>query len=568
MKKFIFALFSIAALLVSCTDDDTISGLDILSVDKTIVSISENGGSETVTINAKAPWNIVEDAIPSNLTVSPLSGGAGETKVTFSSPGVKKAIKGVNIEILCDGQSQYLIYQQQADPSMASPYPEFKAGKYWIMFKKEDGKWLSSKHATCGIDNNSYTYISCSDTEGDLPNLTGAKEHVFTFESTTGGFFIKDTEDAYLYMDGDGKYNNFYRTADKSKAMVWTVEQTSDTEYEITSSQGKWIQYSTGYSTWGAYNSKQEKALLPYLVPAKELSIALAESQVTIPKEANTFTVPAEINADEVSVNYDVDWLQYLGTTSEGLKFKAAENTGGARNAKVNITSSLQGKNITNATLEINQEGSIQEVTVEQFLAAEVGDALYKITGRVTNRTDISGHKFDLDTYGNFDLVDATGNVYIYGVMTPEMVSKQFGTLGVKEGDIITVIGKRAEYKDAPQMGSAYYVSHTPVTKIDAASFNALKDDANTWYELTGTVTDGTAQAGHKFDLATYGNFDLIDATGDVYVYGLTTGWGGPSKSAGNLGLKAGDVITIVAHKTSYKDAPQAGSAWFVSKAE
>ena len=218
------------------------------------------------------------------------------------------------------------------------------------------------------------------------------------------------------------------------------------------------------------------------------------------------------------------------------------------------------------AEVTITQAGSIVDITVADFLAVPEGDALYKITGRVTNRTEIEGNKFDLTTYGNFDIVDATGNAYVYGVMTPDMQAKMFGTLGVHEGDIITIIGKRSSYNGNPQVGGAYYVSHQTVTKISAADFNALADDANTWYELTGVVTDGRSQEGHKFDLATYGNFDLVDATGDVYVYGLVPGWGGAEKQCSTTGIAAGDNITIVAHKGSNKDAPQATKAWFVKK--
>ena len=67
------------------------------------------------------------------------------------------------------------------------------------------------------------------------------------------------------------------------------------------------------------------------------------------------------------------------------------------------------------------------------------------------------------DVYGNFDLVDETGSVYVYG-LTSSFVAKNdksFASLGLKEGDIVTLVGKRDSYNDQDQVGGpAYYSSH------------------------------------------------------------------------------------------------------------
>lgn len=584
LRNIIFALIAGASIFASCTKETTRDSLDVLKVDKTFVSIDKLGGEASLTINATADWKIVDkvivkgkevSAFPEGLEIGPLAGLKGETKVTFSSPTPRKKAVNCQIEIVCEGQSQFVVFNMEA--GMPSPYPEFEEGNYWIMFKQADESWLASKHCTASIDDSgSYGYVSCQDASGEFPNLSSTAENIFTFEAVDGGFVIKDVEGGYIYQDAAGKYNNFYRTSKKAEAMVWTVEQDSETEYLITSSQGKWIQYSPSYSTWGAYNSKQDAALLPYLVAAKDPApevLKLEAEKVAIEKGAAEFTAKAMINADKVAVDFDVDWLSYFGTNDEGFIFKAQANEAGARSAAVKIKASLtQGDKVytAEATLTVEQAGAIEEVTIADFLSRPVGSAQFKLTGRVQNGTNLGeGRKFDLATYGNFELVDATGHVYVYGVTAAETADgkndKSFGTLGIKEGDIITIIGTRAAYKDLQQVGgTAYHVAHQSVTKIGLTEFNALANDPDTWYELKGTVTDGTAQSGHKFDLVTYGNFDLVDGAGDVYVYGLTTGWGGPAKACAQTGIKAGDEISIVAHKTSYKDAPQAGSAFIV----
>lgn len=94
--------------------------------------------------------------------------------------------------------------------------------------------------------------------------------------------------------------------------------------------------------------------------------------------------------------------------------------------------------------------------TVEEVLAAEVStDVWYEMTGTISNIKNT--------TYGNFDLVDETGSIYVYGLTATQVEKndKSFASLGLKEGDIVTIVGTRAEYKGTPQIGGpAYYVSH------------------------------------------------------------------------------------------------------------
>ena len=190
------------------------------------------------------------------------------------------------------------------------------------------------------------------------------------------------------------------------------------------------------------------------------------------------------------------------------------------------------------------------------FLAAEVGTALFKLTGVVKNVKS--------DVYGNFDLVDATGSVYVYGLTATQVASndKSFGSLGIKEGDVVTIIGTRAEYKGTAQVGGpAYYVSHVGTTESTVADFLAQPTGSD-WYKLTGTVTNIASDV--------YGNFDLVDETGSVYVYGLTAAPVAKNdKSFASLGLVEGDKIVIVGTRAEYKGTAQVGGpAYFIKKAE
>ena len=95
-------------------------------------------------------------------------------------------------------------------------------------------------------------------------------------------------------------------------------------------------------------------------------------------------------------------------------------------------------------------------VTVEDFLAKEVNSAVwYQLTGTIKNIVNTE--------YGNFDLVDETGSVYVYGLTSEKVASndKSYSSLGLKAGDVVTLIGTRATYNSTAQVGGpAYYVSH------------------------------------------------------------------------------------------------------------
>ena len=95
------------------------------------------------------------------------------------------------------------------------------------------------------------------------------------------------------------------------------------------------------------------------------------------------------------------------------------------------------------------------EVTVADFLStAESQDDWYVLSGEIQNITST--------IYGNFNLVDKTGSIYVYGLTASKVAAndKSFSSLGLKEGDNVTIIGQRGSYNGSPQVLNAYYVSH------------------------------------------------------------------------------------------------------------
>lgn len=101
-------------------------------------------------------------------------------------------------------------------------------------------------------------------------------------------------------------------------------------------------------------------------------------------------------------------------------------------------------------------------------------------------------------------------------------------------------------------------VDATPVT---IAEFNAAPVSTSVWYELTGVASG--IKSGDQ-----YGNFDLEDATGKVYVYGLLAEKGGASKAFQDLvaktGLANGDKIKIVGQRGDFNGKIEVLNAFLV----
>lgn len=128
------------------------------------------------------------------------------------------------------------------------------------------------------------------------------------------------------------------------------------------------------------------------------------------------------------------------------------------------ITVSTTDENIANKTLTCSVTQSAQGAstdepvvaTIAEFLAAsESSDVWYQLTGTITS--------IDNEHYGNITIEDNTGSVYVYG-LTKTKVDKNdnsFSSIGLSEGDIVTLAGTRTSYNDQPQVGGpAYYISH------------------------------------------------------------------------------------------------------------
>ena len=159
--------------------------------------------------------------------------------------------------------------------------------------------------------------------------------------------------------------------------------------------------------------------------------------------------------------------------------------------------------------------------------------------------------------------VKAGSTVIVYGPIvnykgnTPE-------TSGKSAAQIVTIDGKKTNEGSGggSQGGGGAQTGADGSTIISVADFNAAAESTDVWYQLTGTVKN-------LKDNDQYGNFDLEDSTGSVYVYGLLSEKGGAKKKFQDLvaakGIANGKTITIVGNRGSYNGKIEVMNAYFIS---
>lgn len=96
------------------------------------------------------------------------------------------------------------------------------------------------------------------------------------------------------------------------------------------------------------------------------------------------------------------------------------------------------------------------------------------------------------------------------------------------------------------------------IETLTIGQFKTKKDDATTWYRLNVEIVSISSYQ--------YGDLYVQDSSGLLYVYGLAPEKDGSTSDFKNLGLAAGDKITIVAHRKTYNGVDETDGAYFEKK--
>lgn len=505
-KYFFIALIAVAGFFASCSDDKDLGQLDGIQVSQSSLSIPVEGGKVEFDVTSAADWKFVTNDKKGN-------------PVDSIPAWINSSCTGGN------AGTTHVVFNAAATKGANNSTFKLVSGAQTQYITVIQGV-LNPPFSTCAeilAGNDGETYK----VKGTLTKLSNA---------TYGNWYIKDaTGEVYVYgtLDANGSEKNFA---------------------SLKLEEGDEVTIQGPRDTYKGTTQLKNVTVLSYtksLIKVEELD------KDTLNKAGEDFKVTLTVKGEGVTVNIpeaDQSWLSVKGIVTSGKKaeitFHANANAGGARSSSIGFTST-KGKQSSTVTAAVYQLGSIIECPIADFNKAEKGSTVYRLTGVIT--------KVAKAQYGNCYIKDATGETYVYGIGKMGDFEKK----GLKVGDVVTLTGVKDIYNGTGQMKNATLEAVKVVTKISVADFLTKKDDKNVYYMLEGTITEF---AGQKNDLKTFGNFGLTDATGSAYVYGLTAGWGGEGKKAGELGLNFGDKITIIGYHTSYKDHPQVGGAFLFSK--
>jgi len=489
--KRIFPFFiALLALFTSCTDEEIMTLLDEIQVSASYVSIPVDGGSTSITITAKDSWTIENNV--TWLTISSTSGSAGESTLTFSAQSALDGRKG-EVLIQCGNATQRINIIQGLATISPATCAEVIAGP------------------------DSKTYLVTGVCTAIANTLYGN----WYLEDETGSIYIYGT------LDSKGGQKNF---------LSWGLEVGD----EITVQGPKTTYYGT-----------VELVNVTVVNINKSLVKVDSVANATLPLEGGEFIAYLTCKGQGVSVDIPDDassWLSISSIQSAGtntvVKFKAEANVGGDRETTLTFRTT-DGTKSYSAETTISQAGAILDVSIAEFLAAEVGDTQYRLSGVIASISDA--------TSGKLYLRDFSGEVYVYKIV-------DFASKGLKAGDIITIVGKRAAYNGSPQVSGAVLESSISVTAATVAEV-LTKPDASTYFMVTGQITSITSE--------TYGNLYLKDGDSEIYVYGCYPGYGATGDARkyllGDKGIKVGDTLTVIARKGSYNGVPQLSNGIYFS---
>ena len=518
-----------AFALAACQEKEQNLGVPDLSISVSEMTFEEAGGEQTLTVNATRDWKVQTDA--DWVVVDPASGeaSADDQTVTVSVLENTGMDRTADIKFTIGMKSKYLTVSQAGpggstealivyynDYDKVEAEKTYGSGSSWPYLDQFDG-WMNQTGT--GAANVEYAYNgmsaranSTSDSNySDYPGsgknnmFFGKSAYLATKNIALGGatdFTLTFGSEKYS-QDGDSVFKN------------------AEFHVYLSNDAAKWVEID--YTFAGTEGGRWNIAAADFSVPAgtENLSVCVKADVASVYRMDDLKLVISEGGA-EIDFSKGVE-----------MDFTAGGSTGGSTTAPES-----KGKK-----------------TVEEFIAAADTQNYYELTGTVSGFNP---------TYCSFDLTDATGKIYVYSVLD---ASKAEWTSKISNGGTITIYGKYLYYEQKSQheVVDAYIVSFEgdgsgsvdsgkPETLIKAtvAEFLAAEESSSVWYELTGEIISIAKQD--------YGNFTIKDATGEIYIYGMTSKWvGSNDKSFSQIGLKVGDTVTLGTLRGSYNGQPQGG---------
>lgn len=443
MKRIYFLTSLVAALslMVACEKEpDTY--LDELKVSQSVVAIPVEGSTIEITVTAEDAWSFdkvvkvgKDDAgkdvmaeTPAWLTVSPLSGSAGQTVVKFTA-GATTETRDAVLNISCKGKTQYINILQMAEKQELPITPiatviETAAGSFRV--KGTVTKVVNKQYGNFYMVDDSY--------QGESFQIYGTK---------VDGAYPKDHAkgwDAFNIEPGD----------------VITVE-------------GPYSLYGTTHELVDVEIIKLEKSL-----------IQIADWDFkTLPAIDTTFKMSVKSSISPLLVSTDADWLKVTDVENGNVFILTAEPNNYTATRTATIT--VKGPGAL-ATKEVSQVGiPATGATVTEILAMTDGSEIETLESTVIAKT----------TKGVV-ISDGASAIYVYGTQVDEVnVGDNVKVVGQKTSynampEIVFTKDNAAHKVVVYSSGNTF---ETPTPKDITAEAPTYTADKAEYIKLSGTLT-------------------------------------------------------------------------------
>ena len=539
---FVGAVAAVFAL-AGCQEKEQNLGTPDISISTNELTFDVEGGEQAITVNATRDWKVETDA--DWVVVDPAKGEASADDQTVTVTVLENTgmDRSADLKFTIGMKSKYLTVSQAGPGGSAEALVVYANNFDKTKAEKSSSGWK--------------TYLDSFDGWLNVTG-TGAETVTYGFQKVTArtnsGNGSAGSYSDYVDLGASGMNYLWFGTAPTYFAVKNITLPEGKTDYtlsfgserylyEATDNTFNWDEFKVYVSVDGKKWVRPEFAFAGGALPNGRWDLA-----------SSTFTVPAGTAALYIYFSptlgsaYAIDDLKLVQADAAGAaldfangeEFEVGDNTTGGGNTGGDTTApESKGKK-----------------TVEEFIAAADTQNYYELTGTVSGFNP---------TYCSFDLTDATGKIYVYSVLD---ASKAEWTSKISNGGTITIYGKYLYYEQKSQheVVEAHIVSFegdgsgstTPsgqpesLTKATVAEFLAAPESSDVWYELTGEIISIAKQD--------YGNFTIKDATGEIYIYGMTSKWvGSNDKSFSQIGLKVGDTVTLGTLRGSYNGQPQGG---------
>ncbi len=431
VKSFVISAIAALAALVSCEEPNTNLGAPKIALDTEEMTFDAAGGEKTLNVTAtrdwmvddyKADWVVVgpesgsaaADPQAVNITVLPNAGMDREVSIKFT---IGMASRYLTVKQAGPGGSaeQLVIFHNDFDKEEATK--TFGSGESWPYLDQFDG-WKNQTGT--GAANVEYAFKAMSARANSTSNSNYSD---YEGSGSNNMFFGKD---AYLATKNIalGGATNITMTFGTEKYSQTLGSVFTPSEFHIFLSQdgNKWVEFKdytfAGGSTEGRWN--------------------LATANFSVPAGTANLSVCMQVDA---ASSYRMDDLKLVIASEAGtaVDFSNAKEmdfgaggTGGGDNGGGNVT----------------PPSNIKDVTVAQFNEAAVSTSdWYRLRGTVGGPIN--------STYGNFDLIDETGKVYVYGIDNWADYKAK-----VAEGGTIVVVGQRGDYNGKIEVLEGYIESY------------------------------------------------------------------------------------------------------------